>query len=182
MTAFKRKNRALRAGLIEAVILLIAALAFGCKMESTNNEAGAHSARHNSHSASATTAQAKAVGGDAPHINNAPPPGPAPEGMVWVPGGTFWMGCDDCEMPDAAPVHLVTVDGFWMDATPITNAQFAKFVEATNYKTVAERQPDPKDFPGVPAEKLVPGSAVFTPPLTQVSLNNVLNLSFAKTS
>ena len=99
-------------------------------------------------------------------------PGPAPEGMVWVPGGTFWMGCDACEMPDAAPSHQVGVDGFWMDKTPITNAQFEKFVKATGYKTIAERKPDPKDFPGAPAEKLVPGCAVFTPPSHDVSLDN----------
>src|SRR5215475_14374360 len=99
-------------------------------------------------------------------------PGPAPEGMVWVPGGTFWMGCDTCGMPDAAPSHLVTFDGFWMDRTPITNAQFEKFVKATGYKTIAERRPNPKDFLGAPAEKLVPGCAVFTPPAQDVSLDD----------
>src|SRR5262245_16694314 len=52
----------------------------------------------------------------------APAPGPAPEGMAWIPGGTFWMGCDACDMPDAAPVHQVAVDGFWMDKTAITNS------------------------------------------------------------
>lgn len=175
MTAFKRKNGTLRGGLIKAAVLLIAALSFGCRKESTDNEARARSGRHGGHSASATAAQAKAGGTDAPHINNGPPPSAALEDMVWVPGGTFWMGCDDCEMPDAEPIHLVTVDGFWMDATPVTNAQFAKFVEAAKYKTMAERQLDPQDFPGLPAEKLVPGSAVFTPPLAQVSLNNFLN-------
>src|SRR5215510_16560537 len=61
-------------------------------------------------------------------INKTAPPGSAPDGMVWVPGGTFMMGCDDCGMPDAAPTHLVTVDGFWMDRTPVTNGEFAKFV------------------------------------------------------
>ncbi|HEY7181663.1 MAG TPA: formylglycine-generating enzyme family protein [Blastocatellia bacterium] len=105
-------------------------------------------------------------------VNIAPAPEPAPEGMVWVPGGTFWMGCDTCGMPDAAPSHLVTVDGFWMDRTPITNAQFEKFVKATGYKTVAERKPNPKDFPGAPAEKLVPGCAVFTPAAQDVSLDD----------
>ncbi len=105
-------------------------------------------------------------------VNNAPAPGPAPEGMVWVPGGTFWMGCDTCDMPDASPAHLVTVDGFWMDSAPITNAQFEKFVKATGYKTVAERKPDPKDFPGASAEMLVPGCAVFTPPSQDIPLNN----------
>ena len=96
----------------------------------------------------------------------------APEGMVWIPGGTFWMGCDACDMPDAAPAHQVAVDGFWMDKTPITNAQFEKFVKATGYKTVAERKPDPKDFPGAPADKLVPGCAVFTPPSHEAPLDN----------
>jgi formylglycine-generating enzyme len=81
-------------------------------------------------------------------INPSEPPGPAPEGMVWVPGGTFWMGTDDHPQGhDAEPVHLVYVDGFWMDRTEVTNTQFAKFVQATKYVTVAERYPDPKDFP-----------------------------------
>ncbi len=80
-------------------------------------------------------------------VNPARPPGPAPEGMVWVPGGTFWMGTED--QPDAQPVHVVRVDGFWMDKTEVTNAQFAKFVEATGYVTVAERRPDPKEFPKI---------------------------------
>jgi formylglycine-generating enzyme required for sulfatase activity len=80
-------------------------------------------------------------------LNPPEPPGPAPEGMVWVPGGTFWMGVDDHPQgADAEPVHLVYVDGFWMDKTEVTNAQFAKFVDATKYVTVAERYPDPKDF------------------------------------
>jgi len=112
---------------------------------------------------------------DAPvGVNAAHAPGPAPEGMVWVPGGTFWMGCDTCGMPDAAPAHRVAVDGFWMDKTPITNAQFEKFAQATGYKTVAERKPDPKDFPGAKAEDLVPGCAVFTPTSQEVPLDNPL--------
>jgi formylglycine-generating enzyme len=96
----------------------------------------------------------------------------APEGMVRIPGGTFWMGCDACDMPDAAPAHQVSVDAFWMDKTPITNAQFEKFVKATGYKTVAERKPDPKDFPGAPGDKLVPGCAVFAPPSHEAPLDN----------
>src|SRR5262245_29446198 len=63
----------------------------------------------------------------------------APEGMVWVPGGEFSMGSD--EFPDARPVHRVRVSGFWMDATEVTNDQFAAFVAATGYQTIAERQP-----------------------------------------
>jgi formylglycine-generating enzyme len=105
-------------------------------------------------------------------VDATPPPGPAPEGMVWIPGGTFWMGCEDCGMADAKPVHLVRVNGFWMDATPITNAQFARFVKETGYVTVAERPLSPQDFPGVPADKLVPGSAVFVQPGSDVPLEN----------
>ena len=108
----------------------------------------------------------------APRIDDTPPPSPAPAGMVWVPGGTFWMGCDDCGMPDARPVHMVRVDGFWMDETPVTNAQFEQFVRETGYVTVAERPLDPAQFPGVPAAKLVPGSAVFVPPAAVRSLDN----------
>ena len=85
-----------------------------------------------------------------------------PEGMVWVPGGEFLMGSDTFD--DAQPVHRCWVDGFWMDATEVTNAQFRRFVEATGYVTAAERTPRPEDFPGVPAEKLVPFSLVFVPP------------------
>jgi formylglycine-generating enzyme len=102
------------------------------------------------------------------------PPTPAPEGMVWVPGGTFWMGADDASMADAKPVHEVKISGFWMDRTEITNRQFARFVKATGYVTIAERKPDPKDYPDAPPEKLVPGSIVFTPPAGRVSLDDPL--------
>jgi sulfatase modifying factor 1 len=98
-------------------------------------------------------------------------PGPPPEGMVWIPGGEFWMGTDD-GFPDTQPVHRVQLDGFWMDRTEVSNAQFAKFVDETGYVTVAERKPDPADFPGVPPEKLVAGSIVFTPPPGEVPLEN----------
>jgi formylglycine-generating enzyme required for sulfatase activity len=109
----------------------------------------------------------------APVIRDAKPPGPAPdEGMAWVPGGTFMMGTEEPMMKDARPVHPVTVDGFWIDRTEVTNAQFAAFVAATNYVTVAERKPDARDFPGVPAEKLVAGSVVFEPPPGLVSLDD----------
>ena len=107
-------------------------------------------------------------------VNATPAPGPAPSGMVWIPGGTFWMGCENCGMPDALPMHLVAVDGFWMDRAPVTNAEFERFVKATSYVTVAERPLDPRDFPGVPGEKLVPGSAIFVPTSTPVPLDNPL--------
>jgi formylglycine-generating enzyme required for sulfatase activity len=113
----------------------------------------------------------------------APAPLPAPAGMVWIPGGEFSMGSDAaadalCEVAgittDARPIHRVAVDGFWMDATEVTNAQFAAFVDATGYVTIAERRPDPRDFPGAPPDALVPGSAVFAPPDHPVDLRNAL--------
>ncbi len=94
--------------------------------------------------------------------------------MVWIPGGSYWIGADDPSQPDAAPVHQVTLDGFWIDRTEVTNRQFAAFVKATGYVTVAEIKPDPKDFPDAPPENLVPGSLVFTPPAGEVSLENPL--------
>ncbi len=111
---------------------------------------------------------------DAARINATAAPTPAPTGMAWIPGGTFWMGCEGCGMPDALPAHLVEVDGFWMDRTPVTNAAFERFVKATGYVTVAERPLNAKDYPGVPREMLVPGSAVFSPTSTPVPLDNPL--------
>src|SRR4051794_3167626 len=75
-----------------------------------------------------------------PQINATVPPGPAPPGMVWIPGGTFWMGQDDPQFQDAQPVHKVYVDGFWMDRTEVANRQFQQFVNATAYVTLAERK------------------------------------------
>src|SRR5262249_25765217 len=118
---------------------------------------------------------ARAAEPSVPEGSDRPPPSvAAPPGMVWIPGGTFWMGADEGTMKDAGPVHEVMVDGFWMDRTEVTNRQFAEFVKATGYVTVAERPPDPKDFPDAPPEKLVPGSLVFTPPVGEVSLQNPL--------
>ena len=97
-------------------------------------------------------------------------PGPSPDGMVWIPGGEFWMGAD--EFPDAQPWHRVYVEGFWMDKTEVTNEQFAKFVKETKYATVAERSPRAEDFPGAPPENLVAGSVVFSPPDQPVKLND----------
>lgn len=113
--------------------------------------------------------------------NKAPAPTPAPSGMVWIPGGEYSMGSDDptplvCggpdSMPDARPVHRVYVDGFWMDITEVTNAQFAEFVKATGYRTVAEIAPTKEEFPTAPPENLKAGSTVFTPTDKPVALNN----------
>lgn len=109
------------------------------------------------------------------------PPGPAPAGMVWVPGGEFSMGSEDPRnqssggdktMADARPIHRVYVDGFWMDSTAVTNAQFARFVAAMGYKTVAERKPSVAEFPDAKQSALVPGSIVFTAPKHAVSLDD----------
>ncbi|WP_413586830.1 formylglycine-generating enzyme family protein [Bdellovibrio sp. HCB274] len=93
-------------------------------------------------------------------------------GMVWIPGGEFVMGDKDPSFPDAHPVHKVRVSGFWMDKYVVTNADFARFVKATGYKTVAERPLDPKEFPGYTKEMLAPGSIIFTPPPSHVPLND----------
>src|SRR5206468_4464788 len=66
----------------------------------------------------------------------------------------------------------VQVDGFWIDRTPVTNAQFAAFVKATGYVTTAEIAPDPKDYPGALSELLHPGSLVFSPPPHRVDLSD----------
>jgi formylglycine-generating enzyme len=75
---------------------------------------------------------------------------------------------------DSRPAHRVYVDGFWMDKTDVTNAEFARFVAATHYITEAERTPKAEDFPGAPPENLVPGAVVFSPPEEAVPLNNSL--------
>ncbi len=100
------------------------------------------------------------------------PPGPAPKGMAWIPPGRFAMGSDYEPFGDARPIHPVELDGFWIDRTPVTNAQFAQFAGEARYVTVAERRPDPRDFPGVPPEALVPGAIVFSPPDEPVSLDD----------
>jgi formylglycine-generating enzyme required for sulfatase activity len=113
--------------------------------------------------------------------NKTPAPAPAPEGMLWIPGGEFSMGSDAaseslCGLPgltrDALPIHRVYVDGFWMDATEVTNEQFEKFVKATGYVTVAEQKPTKEEFPTAPPENLVAGSTVFTPTPQAVKLND----------
>lgn len=83
--------------------------------------------------------------------------------MIWIEGGEFSMGSTDY-YPDEGPVNDIKVEGFWIDKYEVTNAQFSKFVDETAYVTVAERQLDPADFPGIPADQLKPGSVVFIMP------------------
>jgi formylglycine-generating enzyme len=94
--------------------------------------------------------------------------------MVWVPGGTFLMGSNDF-YPEERPVHRVTLDGFWMDEHAVTNAEFRRFVKATGHITVAERAPDPANYPGARPEMLVPASVVFRQPPHRVDLRNHYN-------
>src|SRR5215467_2736285 len=98
----------------------------------------------------ARNAEPPLVGFQATIENREPAPGVSPKGMVWIPGGEFSMGANDSpDMNDvgmkatfdARPIHRVYVDGFYMDKTDVTNSQFAEFVKATSYVTVAKRTP-----------------------------------------
>jgi formylglycine-generating enzyme len=91
--------------------------------------------------------------------------------MVWIPGGTFRMGSND-HYPKEAPVHRVTLDGFWIDRTRVTNRQFKQFVKATGHVTTAQVPPDPKDYPGALPEMIYAGSLVFAPPLLVTNLRD----------
>ena len=102
-------------------------------------------------------------------------------GMISIPAGTYKMGADDNQAADDEyPKHQISVDPFWIDATEVTNAQFAVFVNATHYVTTAERKPNweelkkqlPPNTPKPPEDKLVASSLVFTPPTQAVDLNN----------
>lgn len=122
------------------------------------------------------------------------PQGPvaSPEGMVWIPGGTYWRGNDDdpgnlqiflegvtdatqrrriahTHFLEERPQHKVAVDGFFMDATEVTNRQFAKFVEETGYVTMAEAGLKQEDFPNAPADALLPGANVHMKPDEKVN-------------
>ncbi|CAN7512334.1 formylglycine-generating enzyme family protein [Rhizobium rhizogenes] len=85
------------------------------------------------------------------------------EGMVWIAGRTFMMGSND-HYPEEAPSHPVNVDGFWIEETPVTNRKFIEFVKATGYVTLAEKAPDPKNYPGALPNMLKAGSLVFIQP------------------
>lgn len=91
--------------------------------------------------------------------------------MVWIPGGTFTMGSLD-HYPEEGPLNRVSIDGFWMDETTVTNREFARFVDATGYRTTAERPPDPAMYPGADPAMLVPGSITFRQPSSRVSLDD----------
>jgi formylglycine-generating enzyme required for sulfatase activity len=94
--------------------------------------------------------------------------------MVFIQGRTFLMGSNR-HYPEEAPAHHVTVDGFWIDCEPVTNAQFARFVAATGYITTAEQPLDPTHYSGLPGRMLHPGSLVFRAPKHAVPLDDWRN-------
>jgi len=113
-------------------------------------------------------------------------PNVTPEGMIWIDGGTFLQGAvpqDKTAMKHEKPQHKVTVDGFFMDITEVTNTQFKKFIDATNYITVAERKIDwnelKKQLPTGTAKPhdsiLQPGSLIFKK--TKNSVPNLYDFS-----
>jgi sulfatase modifying factor 1 len=103
------------------------------------------------------------------------PPGPPPaKDMSWIPSGTFLMGSEDF-YAEERPVHSVSVDGFWVDAHPVTAGDFRRFVRETGYTTVCERPLDPADYPGAPVDLLVPGSLVFRKTVGPVDTSDFRN-------
>ena len=84
------------------------------------------------------------------------------------------MGSDH-HYREEAPSHRVTVSAFWIDPTPVTNAEFARFIEASGYVTVAERPANPDDYPGAKPELLAPASVVFIKPHGKVDMRNPYN-------
>jgi formylglycine-generating enzyme len=102
------------------------------------------------------------------------PGAPPAANMVWIPGGTFQMGSDR-HYPEEAPAHNVSVPGFWISRHAVTNAEFARFVDETNYVTLAERPANPDDYPGAKPELLLPSSVVFKKSAGPVDLRNPYN-------
>jgi formylglycine-generating enzyme len=92
-------------------------------------------------------------------------------GMRYIPAGVFNMGSDRF-YPEERPRRRVRVDPFWIDETPVTNQQFARFVTETGYHTFAETPPVPADYPGMPLELTQAGSLVFEQPREPVAVND----------
>src|SRR5579875_2998838 len=91
--------------------------------------------------------------------------------LVELPGGSFRMGSTSF-YPEEAPVHTATVGAFAVERHPVTNAQFAEFIDDTGYVTVAEQPIDPALYPGASATDLVPGAMVFRPSPGPVDLRD----------
>jgi formylglycine-generating enzyme required for sulfatase activity len=93
--------------------------------------------------------------------------------MRFVPAGRFVMGSDE-HYPEERPARPVSVDGFWIDESPVTNREFSVFAEDTGHVTLAERPPDPAQYPGILPEMIRAGSLVFTKPAGPVPLSHPL--------
>ncbi|OBG20173.1 sulfatase-modifying factor 1 [Mycolicibacterium celeriflavum] len=91
--------------------------------------------------------------------------------LIELPGGSFRMGSTQF-YPEEAPAHTAHVSAFAVDRHPVTNAQYAEFVAATGYRTVAEESPDPSLYPGAAPQDLVPGALVFRPTPGPVDLRD----------
>jgi formylglycine-generating enzyme required for sulfatase activity len=152
-------------------LLLVVFMACGCSHDSPS----VPTATKNRETGEATDSDGNPAGSE----TATPPPG-----MVWIEGGEFTMGSED-EMSrfNERPVHQVEVTRFWIDVTPVTNAQFQKFVDATGYVTIAERKPDweelrkqlPPETPRPDDNVLVAGSMVFTGSDGPVDLRQMAN-------
>jgi len=151
------------------ILFVVSAVAMGTIVRSMKN------------TTDSSSATSKNSTSNAPKVAIRTSPETAPAGMVLIPGGQFDMGCEDPRqltsggreaMRDARPVHRVQLDPFWTDESEVTNEQFAAFVKATKYVTVAEVAPTAAEFPTAPPENLVAGSVVFTPPQEDVPLDS----------
>lgn len=100
---------------------------------------------------------------------------PCPSGMILISGGTFKMGADDSGFEEERTGENVTVSSFCIDKYEVTNAQFAEFVKATNYVTVAERPLSKEQFPDLPDEQRLPGSLVFQMPKQGIKQVQILS-------
>jgi formylglycine-generating enzyme len=97
-----------------------------------------------------------------------------PKNMVWISPGEFEMGSEQF-YPEERPVRRVSVSGFWIDAHPVTVAQFRRFVKATGHLTWAERAPEASEYPDAIPDLLVAGSLVFTGSAGPVDLGDLHN-------
>lgn len=146
---------------LKNILILLTLLAFGCHSEVSSELSLNPPSTKNEGDPVSTPLIEKSQNPDSVSFS-------APDGMVWISGGAFEMGSSDPGHPDEAPVHRVTLSGYWMDSAEVTNRQFKEFVDATGYQTVAERTPRREDFLGqvpdisaIPAENLVAGSICF---------------------
>jgi sulfatase modifying factor 1 len=176
------KKQIIHRGLLLAgAFVLIIGLAASLRVRQARTDAHANSAGHPAASegvacergVSAAKRGAPITLADASlRSDNVSAPSRPPSGMVRIPGGEFWMGSDEPMFKDARPWHRVYLDAYFIDITLVTNEQFAQFIKATHYVTIAEQRPRAEDFPGAPPGNLVAGSVVFSPPNHPVPLDD----------